>query len=384
MRSSIIVALAVSSGVLSTSGCYMDGAWRAPSWNNMTAWWRNPKTENTSLAGGPSVHLPSSASPAPGAAAPGAPSAVTASTQAPGVAPAYDATKASYTNVAPNMYPNTGMASFNTPGAGNRANTAAYDASSRGGTGYATGGPYDNRANAGHDYAQTGPYDTVYGGSHRSVAATASATPGVVQNPYASAAIPAQGSPQAPAITDRSLAASAQQDRYGPPSSNSTGANAYVPSHNDPRVAAREPAPATAANPVISPGTVRTRPEQGYDPGNTGYNPGNTGYQPPQGSGYDPAMNGTSATGQSPSAAAQVNQNYSAASQPSPRRESTWSPGGTSRYPGANPATATTAANTQPPATNVREPAPASAYRDPNAPDAPARTYDPSRYDDMR
>ena len=382
MRSSFLVALAVSSGVLSSSGCYMDGAWRAPTWNNMTGWWRNPKSEAspTAMAGGPSVQLPSAASPAHAVVAPGAPGAITASTPGGAVSPAYDATKASYSNVSPNMYPNTGMAAFNSPSAAGRANTVSYDATPRGGSGYATGGAYDSRT--GNDYAQTGPYDSVYGGSSRP-AANAQPAAGATPNPYAS--------PATPSITDRSLAASAQQDRYGdhsaanPTGANASGANNYVPVQTDPRVASRDVG--AANNPLVNPGTVRTRQEQPYQPGATGYNPGQTGYQPPANVGYDHSANGGVSAGLPNNTAA--GSAYQAQASATPRRESSWSPGGTSRYPGANPA-ATTAANTLPPAnslppsTATRDPQPSAAYHDPNTPDAPARTVDPNRYDDMR
>jgi hypothetical protein len=383
MRSSFLAALVISSGVLSSSGCYMDGAWHAPTWNNMTGWWRNPKTEAspTAMAGGPSVQLPSSANPAPGTAAPGAPGAITASTQGGAATPAYDATKASYTNVSPNMYPNTGMASFNSPSGGGRANMASYDATPRGSNGYSTGGAYDSRT--GQDYTQAGPYDSVYGGSSRPPANTQPGA-GVTQNPYASPAAPAT-----PAITDRSIAASAGQDRYGDHSAAaSANANNYLPAQNDPRLAARNTG--AASNPLVNPGTVRTRQEQPYQPGVTGYNPGQTGYQPAANVGMHHSLSGSAVPSNTAAASA-----YNTQATASPRRESTWSPGGTSRYPGANPA-ATTAANTMPAANTLppanslpqsaatRDPQPSAAYHDPSAPDAPARTADPSRYDDMR
>src|SRR5689334_1718455 len=148
MRTSWVLAVSVTLGSLSSTGCYVDGKWQSPSWNSV-AFWRKPHDPAPSIAStAPTVTLPSNAtvpgrdSSAPPIArttqpsvAPGAASAAMASTGTPG----YDANRVSYnTPTNPSAYPTTNMPAFQPTAGDARANTAAYNTAQPTGGGYQT------------------------------------------------------------------------------------------------------------------------------------------------------------------------------------------------------------------------------------------------------
>lgn len=173
MRKSLLRTGLLCGPLLILSGCYSNGKFHSPTWNDL-AWWRKDKTPDTSLAAAPSTGgRPSDEALAdknsPGARASAAPpyEAATASfNQPPNSDPRYANAGASSTNYPNTGYPNipaapTGGTSWAAHGDAAAANVAANPYARSGSTGYDTGSRYDARP---ADHAQTTPYDSTYPG----------------------------------------------------------------------------------------------------------------------------------------------------------------------------------------------------------------------------
>ncbi len=173
MRKSFVRTGLLCSSLVMLSGCYSNGKFHSPTWNDM-AFWKKDKAPDTSLAAAPSVTRPSDEA----LADKGSPGAKAAT------APPYEAAAATYNSAnsgasrnpearyPESTYPDTGYPATGAPastGGTNWAangNTAAVSTASnpyaKSGGGYDTGSKYDGRA---ADHAQTTPYDSAYPGA---------------------------------------------------------------------------------------------------------------------------------------------------------------------------------------------------------------------------
>lgn len=401
MRNPMLRTGLLCGSLVMLSGCYSNGKFHSPTWNEM-AWWRKDAAPNTSLAAAPSIG--------------GRPSdEALADKNSPGArataAPPYDAAAASYNSspaAAGSRYPDTGYSNTGYPDTGypnastggpnwaangdaSAANVASNPYAKSGPSGYDTGSRYDGRP---ADHAQRTPYDSAYPGAGNTYsthgagnaadrrAYSANDEPntsgrgdyapptGPRDNPYYRSADPAAPAASPRYDEDRYSA----PDRYTPPTNTgaSTDKNSaspyvsqqdaerrydsagyrdmtgdrYLSDGSRPNAATPSP-PADALN-------ARTADSRNADSRiadasrANAYDPGNTGYQPAGVPNYNmPSANGTTTAKSAP-----------------------YQPGGTSRYNDAATGSANSAA--APYGTNpYAQPLPGDRYRD-----APANSRD--------
>jgi hypothetical protein len=375
MRKSLVRSSLLCGSLVMLSGCYSNGKFHSPTWNDM-AWWKKDKAPDTSLAAAPSVGRPSEEAVAdknsPGAKGGSAPPyASAASFNTPPAADSrYPDTGYPNTGYPESSYgsaePASGGTNWAANGNGAAANVAANPYSKPSG-GYDTGSRYDTgAANAGRSasHAQTSPYDSNYPGAASSYS---SPTAGYESRPsYAAPAASngaGRGSDEAPTSSydnphyrSSESATPAATPRYGdngqtspgryaPPATSGASSDKYVaPGYATEQDAARrydtggyrEMTGDRYANDSRTVGTNQAPPANTYD-GRTAdsrnvenrgdaaaYNPGKTGYQPPGVAEYtSPGVDG---------------RNTAAAA--------AYQPGGTSRYEGSTSVGASTAAST--------------------------------------